>query len=110
MSNELVNVAVVLVKAVIRNGELSIRGQGSTVTIGEIVDDDLNQILLPSGLTLGASVGKVCPQGRGFGNNVEPREGGDGRDLQSFRFLSGIGDVCSGGRDFTSVKRRQIYL
>lgn len=110
MSNELVNVAVVLVKAVIRNGELSIRGQSSTVTIGEIIDDDLNQILLASSLTLSASVGKVCPQGRRFGNNVEPREGGNGRDLQSLRFLSGIGDFCSSGRDFISIKRRQVYL
>ena len=66
LSNELVNVVLVVGLAVVGNAELSVRGLGGTVAVGQIVDDDGHD-LLRTGLLL--NVGSI----------LEVR--GEGRDL-----------------------------
>ena len=54
LSNELVNVVLVVGLAVVGNAELSVRGLGRAVTVGEIVDDDLQELLRARGLAKSA--------------------------------------------------------
>lgn len=46
LSDDLVNIILVLVEAVICNGEFSVGRKGGTVTVGQVVDNNLNQLLL----------------------------------------------------------------
>ena len=56
MSNDLVDVVLVVRLAVVGDGELSVRGLGSTITIGKVVYDDLQELLGASALAQRASV------------------------------------------------------
>ena len=62
LSNELVNVVLVVGLAVVGNAELSVGGIGGAVTVGQVVDDDLEELLVARALAKGGGVGEVSAE------------------------------------------------
>lgn len=52
LGNKLVDVGLVVSQAVVGNGELSVGCKSSAITVREIVDNDLDNVLLARGLLL----------------------------------------------------------
>lgn len=69
-SNDLVNVVLVVGLAIIGNGELSVGGFGSAVTVGEVVNDDLQELLGASALAQSRGIGKVSAEIRDLSGGV----------------------------------------
>lgn len=68
-----VDVALVVGSAAVGVRELAVGGSRSAVTVGKVVDDDLNELLS----ALGVGVREVILQGVDLGDNIEPGERGD---------------------------------
>lgn len=106
----MVNVSVVLVKAIVGDGEFAVRGQSSTITIGKVVYDNLDKVLGAGGFTFSACISKVCSEGGSLRNDVEPGEGGNRGDLQGFGLLGGVGDEGSSGSNFGCIVGSEVDL
>lgn len=70
----------------------------------------MDKVLLAGSLALGTGLGKVCLEGRGLGDKIEPDEGGDLGNLQDFGLEGGVRDLGRGGVDFVRVVRAQVDL
>ena len=77
MSNNLVDVVLVVGSTVVGNAELSVGGLGGTVTVGEIVNDDLDDLLLAGAVLDLLGVSEIGTEIGDLGDRVEPGEGGD---------------------------------
>ena len=70
LSNDLVDVVLVVGSTVVGNAELSVGGLGSTVTVGEVVYSGLYQW----GPALSISSGEILTKGINFCGNIHPEE------------------------------------
>ena len=68
--SDLVNVVLVVGLAVVGNAELSIGGIGGAVTVGQVVDDDLEELLVARALAKGGGVGEVSAEIGDLGDGV----------------------------------------
>lgn len=62
LSHDLVDVVLVVGLAVVGDGELSVGGLRGTVTVGKVVDDDLQKLLRAGALSQRAGIGEVRAQ------------------------------------------------
>lgn len=90
LSDELINVIEIFCLSAVSDAELSIRGQRSTIPVRQIVHDDLNEVLLPIGLSLCTGIGKVRAESGHLSHGVEPCEGGDVGHAQGLGLLSRV--------------------
>ena len=72
----MVDVVLVVGSTVVGNAELSVGGLGSTVTVGEIVNDNLDDLLLAGAVLDLLGVSKIGTEIGDLGDRVEPGEGG----------------------------------
>lgn len=86
LSNNLVNVSLVVGYSVVCDAELPVGGQGSTVTIWQVVDNNLHQRFRTGGLAFRASIGKIGPEVCCFGDDIDPDEGSDIGNACGLRF------------------------
>ena len=70
LGNEGIDVAEVVGLAVVGNRELSVGSLGSAVTVGEIVDDDLDELLLTGGLLDGGRISELVAELRDLGDGI----------------------------------------
>ena len=73
LTDEAINVALVVGLAVVGNGELSVRSLSSAVTVGEIVDDNLDELLLAGALLDALSISEELTEERDLGNRIYAR-------------------------------------
>lgn len=97
LSDDSIDVGLVLGGTTVGSGQLAVGGLGSAVTVGEIVDDDLKD----SAGSLGTS--EVGGKGRDLSSSVEPDEGRDLSDLSVLGLEAGVGDGRDGSVDLVSV-------
>ena len=108
LSSKLVDIAPVVGITTIGNGELSVGGVGSAVTVGQVVDDNLHEVLLAAGPLEGLSIGEILAKFGSFGNDVEPGEGWDILNLQGLGLDGRVGDECGSSVDLSSVVWREV--
>lgn len=70
LCNNLVDVVLVVGLAVVSNAELSVGGLGSTVTVGQVVNDDLQELLGASALAQGGGIREVSAEVRNLADGV----------------------------------------
>ena len=70
LSDDLVNVVLVVGLAIVGDAELSIGGLGGAITVWEVVDDDLEELLLTRGLAKGTRVRQVLLKISNLGDRV----------------------------------------
>lgn len=110
LGNKLVNVGLVVSKPVVGDAELSVGCKGSAITVWEIVDDNRHDVLVARGRLFGGGVSKVCTQGRGLSDDIEPGEGGDVGNTCSLGLQSGITDLTGSSLDLSCIVGRQVDL
>jgi len=110
LSNELIDVSFVVVETVVSNRELSVRSKSSTVTVGQIVNDNLDEVFLAGSLGFGGGIGEVCSQLRSFGNNIEPGKGWDVSNRRGLSFQGRIGNLSGSSLNLRGVEGRQVNL
>jgi len=110
LSHKLVNVVEVVSLAVVGNAEFSVGSRSSAISVGQVVDDDLNDHRRPRSFPLSTCVRKVCTQIGDLGNLVEPGEGGDLRNRQGRRLGSCVRNIGSSRSDLSSVERREVNV
>ena len=103
LRNDLVDIIVVLLLAAIGNAELPVGCLCRTVTVGQIVDDDLDQLLLAAARLEGRGVREVGAEVGNLGDGVEPGECGDIGDAGSLSSQTRVGDVGGGSLNLRSV-------
>lgn len=98
LGRNLVNIVLILVEAIIGERELSVRGEGGAVTVGQIVDNNLNE------LVLGLGIGKVATKVGNLGNRIKPSEGRDFSNRSSLGCQTRIGYISGRLRDLVSIE------
>lgn len=107
LSNKLVDVVLVVGLAVVGNREFTVGGERSAVAVGQVVDDDLHDLLLAGAFLEGASIAEVLAELRHLRDGVEPREGRDVGNAQGLGLLRRVGDGSGGGLDLSCVEGRK---
>lgn len=110
LCDDLVNVVVVLLLAAVGDAELAVRRLGSAVTVGQVIDDDLHELLLAGALLEGRRVGEVRAEVGHLRDGVEPGEGRDLGDARGLRCQRRVGDVSRSSSDLSSVVWAQVGL
>lgn len=105
LGDDLINVVEVVGLSVVGDRELSVGSKGSAITIWQVVDYDLNNVLVARGLLQGRSVGKVGTEVGNLRDSVEPNESRNVSHAEGLRLLSRIGDKCGCCLDLRSVNR-----
>lgn len=96
LSNNLVDVVLVVRLAVVSNAELSVGGVSSAITVWQIVDDNGHNVI-------GASSCEVASEERNLSDLVEPDECGDLNNGCSLRLQSRIRNLREGSGNFRSI-------
>lgn len=104
--NNLVDVALVVGDTVVSDRELAVRRLCVAVTVGQIVDDDLDELASAHA----GGISHVGVQARNLGDRVEPDEGRDARNLGGLRSGGRVRDLGDGSGDFVGVVRAQVSL
>ena len=73
------------------------------VTVGQIVDDDLNDLATSSSL----GSGQVVVEIGNLLNSIEPNESRNLRNVQSLILGVSVGDLSSGGLNLSGVRRAE---
>ena len=110
LRDDLVDVVVVLLLAAVGDAELSVGGLRGAVTVGQVVDDDLDELLLAGAVLDRGGICEVGTEVRDLRNLVEPSESWDVRDARGLGSEGGVGDVGSGSLDLSCVVRAQVGL
>ena len=69
-SDDLVDVVFVVGLTIVSDAKLSVGSLGSAVTVGEIVDDDLDELLLAGGLLDGGRISELVAELRDLGDGI----------------------------------------
>ena len=110
LRDDLVDVVVVLLLAAVGDAELSVGGLRGAVTVGQVVDDDLDELLLAGAVLDRGGICEVGTEVRDLRNLVEPSESWDVRDARGLGSEGGVGDVGSGSLDLSCVVGAQVGL
>ena len=110
LRDDLVDVVVVLLLAAVGDAELSVGGLRGAVTVGQVVDDDLDELLLACAVLDRGGICEVGTEVRDLRNLVEPSESWDVRDARGLGSEGGVGDVGSGSLDLSCVVGAQVGL
>lgn len=110
LSSELINILPVLGLTTISNGEFTVGRGGGTVTVGQIVDDDLDEVFLPLSPSLGAGIGKVDAQIRGFADYVKPDECRDFLHFQGLCLERSVADHGGSIVDLLGIVGAEVNL
>lgn len=110
LSHDLVNVALVVVETVVGDRKFTVGGQCSTITVGQVVDDDLDELLGSSGCLFGTCRREVVAQGRNLGNDIEPSEVGHRGYFGGLGLEGRVADSAYSCRDLILVVRAKESL
>ena len=110
LRDDLVDVVLVVGLTVVGDAELSVGRLGRTVTVGQVVDDDLDELLVSGALLDRVRIGEVRAEIGDLGDGVEPGECRDVGNARSLAGEAGVGDGLGSCGDLGSVVRAQVDL
>ena len=103
LRDDLVDVVEVLRLPAVRDAELAVGRLGGAVAVGEVVHDELDELLVAGAALERARVREVRAEVGHLRDTVEPGERGDVRDALCLCLQSGIGDVLNSGSNLCGV-------
>lgn len=110
LGDDLVDVVLVLCRAAVCDAELAVGRLGSAVAVGQVVDDDLDELLLAGALLDRRRVRKGGAEVGDLGDDVEPRERRDIGDARGLRLQGRVGDSSSSSADLVSIVGAEVDL
>ena len=130
LSDDLVDVVLVVSLTVVGNAEFSVGSLSGTITIGKVVDDNLEKLLGACALAQSASISEVCPQIWDLCNGIYSSQAvksrssvgvlrskhtkpGECRDVGNAGGLGGesrVGHLLRSGLNLVGVVRAQVDL
>lgn len=98
-SGNTIDIALVLGGTTLIEEELSVRGVGVAITVGQVIDDELEDFARSSW--------EIVVEGSNLGDGIEPGEGRDLLDLEDLGLEGRVRDLISSAVDLGSVVGRE---